>query len=167
MTSGEEYHGGNARRGAYGVQLKQLNTPIQGKHIILLEDHELVRKSLILTLSHIGFQVTAFGSGIDFIDWLNRATLEGDSIVINQDHHPFPSLVLSDVVMPEMSGPEVWRDIREIYPNLPFLFLTGYADEMLNKYNVPAHLSLTKPATSDQLYIKICEVLNAHKEDQS
>jgi signal transduction histidine kinase len=152
------------RFGSKEVQLQQLNTPIQGKHIILLEDHELVRKSLILTLSHIGFQVTAFPSGIDFIAWLNKAKIEDGSIVINQDHHPFPSLVLSDVVMPEKSGPEVWREVRETYPNLPFLFLTGYADEMLNKYNVPAHLSLTKPATSDQLYIKICEVLTTHKD---
>ena len=129
-------------------EMKVLYTPSADAHIILLEDHSLVRRSLTQTLKTLGFKVTAFSSGPEFLQWFTQQT---DLSIV---------LVLSDVVMPEMSGPEVWMKVRKTHPDLPFLFLTGYADDMLNKYKVPTTHSLSKPVSSEQLYEKICELLN-------
>ena len=43
------------------------------------------------------------------------------------------ALLISDVVMPEMDGPTMVREARSTRPNLPVLFMSGYAEEQLRK----------------------------------
>ena len=47
--------------------------------------------------------------------------------------HGRPDLLISDVVMPQMDGPTMVRHVREQYPDLPILFMSGYAEEQLRK----------------------------------
>src|SRR3546814_4321024 len=44
-----------------------------------------------------------------------------------------PDLLISDVVMPLMDGPTMVREARKLYPDLPILFMSGYAEEQLRR----------------------------------
>ena len=44
-----------------------------------------------------------------------------------------PDLLISDVVMPTMDGPTMVRHVRDRYPDLPIVFMSGYAEEQLRK----------------------------------
>ena len=123
-----------------------------GYRIALIEDHPLVRKSIAQTLDSLGFEVRAFAGGAEFIQWLSSP--EREEI----------ALVLSDVVMPGMSGPDVWVSVREQEPGLPFLFLTGYAGKNLAVHNVPDDMILMKPVTGRVLMQKIIEQVKRHEQ---
>jgi len=61
-------------------------------------------------------------------------------------------LMISDVVMPTMDGPTVVRAARESRPDLPILFISGYAEEQLRKsIDIPAVSFLPKPFSVRQL----------------
>ena len=49
------------------------------------------------------------------------------------EKHGRPDLLISDVVMPQMDGPTMVRHAREKFPDLPILFMSGYAEEQLRK----------------------------------
>ncbi len=115
-------------------------TPIS---VALIEDHEQVRRALTLSLEKLGVKVYPFDGGEAFARWFESP------------ERPRVHLVVSDVVMPNESGPEVWVRARLYDPSVPFLFLTGYADEALARHRVPADRVLSKPITGEALYAKI------------
>ncbi len=100
-------------------------TPSWGKggHILLVEDEDTVRAVAERALLRHGYQVVCASDGE-----------EGLEIARNHpaDAPPF-DLVVSDVVMPIMDGPTMARAIRAILPDLPVLFMSGYAEEQLRK----------------------------------
>jgi signal transduction histidine kinase len=139
-----------SRRSVSNTSLTTLNTPVQDQHIVLLEDHDLVRRSMTQVLINLGFKVSSFASGIEFIQWLEERT--------PQEIHEI-ALVVTDVVMPNMSGPKIWTEVCKLHPYLPFIFLTGYDNDMLNQYQIPQDLVLLKPISVDVLYKKIVKMI--------
>ena len=83
----------------------KLDLRLDGLYIIVLEDHDLVRRSMTQVLINLGFKVSSFASGIEFIQWLGRV----DSQLVHEI-----ALVVTDVVMPNMSGPEVWTEVQTV-----------------------------------------------------
>ena len=70
-------------------------------------------------------------------------------------------LVVSDVVMPEMDGPTLLRELRRRNPNLKVIFVSGYAEEAFQK-NLPEQEQyefLAKPFTLKQLVSKVKETM--------
>jgi two-component system, cell cycle sensor histidine kinase and response regulator CckA len=70
-------------------------------------------------------------------------------------------LLLSDVVMPEMSGPELARRLREERPGLPVLYMSGYTDDVLDESEL-AHPStgfIRKPFTNPGLIGAVADTL--------
>ena len=64
-----------------------------------------------------------------------------------------PDLLISDVVMPTMDGPTMVRHVRERYPDLPVLFMSGYAEEQLRKsIDLDNVAFLPKPFSVQQLW---------------
>jgi two-component system cell cycle sensor histidine kinase/response regulator CckA len=64
-----------------------------------------------------------------------------------------PDLLISDVVMPTMDGPTMVRHARERYPDLPVLFMSGYAEEQLRKsIDLDNVAFLPKPFSVQQLW---------------
>ncbi|MFP4601137.1 MAG: response regulator, partial [Persicimonas sp.] len=123
--------------------------PLSG-HILLIEDQPLVRKITTKILEEAGLEVTAVAGGGQAIDLVGkRGALAFD-------------LVISDVVMPHMSGQEVVSRLRELGPQLKFLFISGYPDN----YSLPRSSELAvdilmKPFTSAKLTETVRSLLDA------
>ena len=96
--------------------------------VLLVDDEELVRFATAEMLRELGHQVTDVGSGPDALDQLTRG-LHVDAVV-------------TDYKMPRMDGGELARRLRETWPSLPILIITGYAGITDDKLDLPR---LTKP----------------------
>ena len=69
-------------------------------------------------------------------------------------------MIVSDVVMPGMDGPTMARVIRETHPDLPVLFMSGYAEEQLRKdIDIPKMYFLPKPFSVQQIGDKVADVM--------
>jgi two-component system cell cycle sensor histidine kinase/response regulator CckA len=70
--------------------------------------------------------------------------------------------MISDVVMPTMDGPTTVRAARKMQPDLPILFISGYAEEQLRKsIDIPNVSFLAKPFSVQQLAEVVLEILAA------
>jgi two-component system cell cycle sensor histidine kinase/response regulator CckA len=87
--------------------------------ILLVEDEAMVRAVAERALTRHGYTVLTAENG--------EAALE---ILAN---HGEVDLMISDVVMPTMDGPTTVREARKTRPDLPILFISGYAEEQLRK----------------------------------
>ena len=78
-------------------------------------------------------------------------------------------LMLTDVVMPGMNGPELARQARELRPELVTLFMTGYADsEVLKKAKLSApHDHIQKPFTVSGLLARVADALAQRWNERS
>ena len=73
-------------------------------------------------------------------------------------------LVVSDVVMPGMDGPTMAKGIRRVMPDIPILFMSGYAEEQLRKdIDVPDMHFIAKPFSVQQISQKAGEVISLRK----
>jgi two-component system cell cycle sensor histidine kinase/response regulator CckA len=99
-------------------------TELLGRETILLvEDEQVLRNQLAEALRELGYIILEARNGYDALSVL--------------DAHGAPvHLVLSDVVMPEMNGTALVAQLREWYPNLRVLFITGYSEEAVAGYGV-------------------------------
>jgi len=87
----------------------------KGARILVVEDDPRVARSTIGALEELGYRPLAAGGGAEAL-----ALLGGEGEV---------ALVITDVMMPEMTGTELAAKIRPLYPDLPILFVTGYVGE--------------------------------------
>jgi two-component system cell cycle sensor histidine kinase/response regulator CckA len=87
--------------------------------ILLVEDEAMVRAVAERALTRHGYTVLTAENGEAALEVLAR---EGPV-----------DLMISDVVMPTMDGPTTAREARKTYPDLPILFISGYAEEQLRK----------------------------------
>jgi two-component system, cell cycle response regulator CpdR len=85
--------------------------------IILAEDDEDMRKFLVKALQNAGYDVVSFGNGMEAYERLKE--------------EPF-TLLLTDIVMPEMDGIELARKASDLDPDLKIMFITGFAAVALN-----------------------------------
>ncbi|HEY5488170.1 MAG TPA: response regulator [Candidatus Limnocylindrales bacterium] len=93
------------------------------------------------------------------------ATDPFEALAIVEDHEAPIDLLVSDVVMPLLSGPELALRIRELRPELRTLFLSGYTEELVG---VKGGLEdtdgfLSKPFTPDALARKVRELVDGQK----
>ena len=85
--------------------------------ILLAEDDDDMRRFLVKALQRAGYDVADFDNGASAYERLRE--------------EPF-SLLLTDIVMPEMDGIELARRATEIDPDLKVMFITGFAAVALN-----------------------------------
>jgi CheY-like chemotaxis protein len=83
--------------------------------VLLAEDEEQVRKVAKRVLDYAGFDVTVVCNGAEALERIRSAPGEFD-------------VVLSDIVMPEMDGIEFAVRARSEFPELRFVFMTGFSD---------------------------------------
>jgi two-component system CheB/CheR fusion protein len=110
--------------------------------VLVAEDEPRIRELAGLTLGALGYRVLVATNGREAVE-LARKTDRVD-------------LVVSDVVMPEMNGPEAVERIREIHPDAAVLLVSGYADEPVAD-GIPF---LPKPFTPATLAARVRELLD-------
>jgi len=132
------------KRGSY------LDEVFQGKEtILLIEDEETLRKLARQTLTLYGYKVLEASNG--------------EAAVSLCEEHPEPiDLVLTDVIMPGLSGREVAHQLLELRPEVRVLFMSGYTDDAIVHQGVldEAANFIQKPFAPDALARKVREVLD-------
>ena len=124
--------------------------PKQGSETVLLvEDEDMVRKVVRRTLMAQGYKVMEASNGREAL----ALALEDPARI---------SLVLTDVMMPQMGGPELARRLWAKFPDLKVIFLSGYApDTMSPDSAVPAGaILIEKPFAIEKLVTKVRDVLD-------
>jgi CheY-like chemotaxis protein len=119
-----------------------------GETILVVEDDARVRKLIAGVLRGHGYTVVEAAPGEDAI---RRA----------KAHRGPVHLAVVDVVMPEMSGPELVQRIAPLFPGMRVLYISGYTDEALAHHHIPesGESFLQKPFLPDALAKKVREVL--------
>jgi two-component system cell cycle sensor histidine kinase/response regulator CckA len=106
--------------------------------VLLVEDEPMVRTVAERALTRHGYSVVTANNGFEALEILNR----GDEF----------ALLISDVVMPEMDGPTMVKEARQSRPELPVLFMSGYAEEQLRKsIDIDKVAFLPKPFSVQEL----------------
>ena len=116
--------------------------------VILVEDEDAVRRITRIAMEAQGYTVLEANSGAEAIQ------------VASQHAGPI-HLVVTDVVMPGMSGPELVEALRSLRPNLKVLYVSGYTDDSVVRYGLttPTDAFLQKPFTPLALGKKVRDVL--------
>lgn len=108
----------------------------QGGLILVVDDDRSVREVTATMLAGFGFSVIEAGSGRAALDLL--------------DQQASPRLVLLDYAMPGLNGIEAAAEIRRRWPELPILFVTGFADAAALAQSEEKNIIL-KPFRADEL----------------
>ena len=115
--------------------------------ILLVEDEDGLRALNARGLSSRGYTVLEASNGVEAIEAF--------------DKHGRVDLVVSDVVMPEMDGPTLLKELRRRDQNVKIIFVSGYAEEAFSK-NLPSqeqYAFLAKPFTLKQLVAEVKKTL--------
>ena len=124
-------------------------TPGSGETILLVEDEAAVRNVTARVLTRAGYRVL-------------EAPSPREAVAMCERHHGPIHLIMTDMVMPEMSGPEIAARLVAIRPSTPVLFISGYIDDAVTRRGLvgPGTNFLSKPFTSDSVTRKVREVLD-------
>lgn len=93
-------------------------TRTQAETILVVEDDFSVRNLACHILRRNGYMVLEAGDG-------------DDAVAIPQHHTEPIHLLLTDVIMPKMNGPEVFKEIGVAYPDIRVLYMSGYAEDII------------------------------------
>nr|WP_174296743.1 response regulator [Sphingomonas bacterium] len=117
--------------------------------VLLVEDEAMVRAVAERALVRQGYTVLTAENGETALELLRTG--------------PRPDLLVSDVVMPVMDGPTMARQVRDRWPDMPILFMSGYAEEQLRRSIDLADVTfLPKPFSVQQLADAAREALASH-----
>jgi two-component system cell cycle sensor histidine kinase/response regulator CckA len=140
---------------ATAEQVVESKAPVRGgtETLIVAEDHEGLRHVAVETLAGLGYEVIVATDGEQALAEFER-------------HRARVSLLLLDVVMPKLSGPEVYERISEIAPGFPVVFATGYSADiaMLQKAQAKGLPILQKPYAPRDLARKIRDTLDRRRQ---
>ena len=131
-------------------EYKALSKEIQGDETILVvEDEEQVRELVVEMLKTYGYRVLDAYNGKKAIEIYNK---------YNNDIQ----LILTDVVMPEIDGAELYKRIQSIIPDIKVLYMSGYTDDIIAEHGVlnEGVTFLQKPIMVDVLPAKVREALD-------
>ncbi|HET7804923.1 MAG TPA: response regulator [Pseudolabrys sp.] len=114
--------------------------------ILLVEDEDGLRALNARGLTSRGYTVLEASNGLEAIEAFEK--------------HGHVDLVVSDVVMPEMDGPTLLKELRRRDQNVKIIFVSGYAEEAFSK-NLPSqeYAFLAKPFTLKQLVAEVKKTL--------
>jgi CheY-like chemotaxis protein len=115
--------------------------------ILVVEDVEPIRKMICSMLCFSGYNCLEAADGAQALGIVQMES---------QELH----LILTDVVMPEMSGTELARHVASLRPNLPIVFMSGYSDDpVVRSLEHTSSLFLAKPFTASALADKVRNAL--------
>ncbi len=116
--------------------------------MLLVEDEDVVRSFAVRALKRQGYEVFEASTGLEALD-------------VMAEHNDKIDIVVSDVVMPEMDGPTLLKELRKKNPDLKIIFVSGYPHEAFEtSLDKNEHFAfLPKPFSLPQLAAKVKEQL--------
>jgi PAS domain S-box-containing protein len=117
--------------------------------VLVAEDEDAVRRAAVRILESAGYRVLVAANG-------------DAAVRLCEQHQDEIRLLLTDVVMPNMSGRELALRVRALIPGLTVLFMSGYADDAIVHHGVldPGTRFIGKPFSVAELRRKVREVLD-------
>jgi len=119
------------------------------ERILVVEDEEVVRQLICTVLGDLGYDVLCADSA-------------ATGLRLGREEKPI-DLLVTDIVMPDMHGPALARELAPLQPQMKVLFVSGYSDSDISDQGVldPALEMLQKPFTQESLARKVREILDA------
>jgi two-component system, cell cycle response regulator CpdR len=116
--------------------------------ILLAEDDDSMRRFLAKALERAGYDVVSYGNGAEAFEGLKEKPV---------------TLLLTDIVMPEMDGIELAKRACELHPDMKIMFITGFAAVALQHYSEAPKQSriLSKPVHLKDLVREVDRMLAA------
>jgi len=115
--------------------------------VLLAEDEETIRRLVGEVLTRSGYKVFTGSNG-------------DEALKLLQEHADEIDLLVTDVVMPGMSGPDLARAASRLKPSLRILFTSGYTSEPDEAFDDPDVEFIGKPFSPQALVAKVQEVLD-------
>ena len=117
--------------------------------ILLVEDDTDVRCIVASALRHYGYQVIGAANGAEAMQIINKSSLA-------------IGLVLTDIVMPDISGHNLAQKINLQYPTLPIMYMSGHPLDMLTEQlsDIDQTLFIQKPFNADDIAKKVRQILD-------
>lgn len=110
-----------------------IDVSFKGKKVVLVEDDKDLLDSLSQMLTLLGFEVEPHISPKEALKELSHLEKRVD-------------LLITDVIMPELNGPELYNLVKDFRPDLKVLFTSGYADMAKEEVNRYKELLLDSPS---------------------
>src|SRR5438045_1077055 len=113
--------------------------------ILVIDDEDMILNFVSLVLKKAGFRVL-------------RASNGDAALKLCQDGAETLGMALLDIVMPEMDGPQLCTRLRDLYPNLRVLFMSGFSEEEVSRRcgGSPGQADfLKKPFTATALLARV------------
>ncbi len=125
---------------------KILNT----SRILFVDDDQDISQVSKRILENLGYQVTVQNSATEAFQLFHKMPDGFD-------------LIITDLMMPEMSGLELSKKIMDIRKDIPIILSSGYSESILNKENLPEGITglLTKPATMAELKAAVRDAIGS------
>ncbi len=126
-----------------------LSTVAGHETILVAEDEPMILELAATMLKHLGYTVLT-------------ATSPGEAKRVAREHSGEIHLLITDVVMPEMNGRDLARNLLSLYPDLKRLFMSGYTANVIAHHGVldEGINFIQKPFTRKDLSVKVREVLD-------
>ena len=117
--------------------------------ILVVEDEETVRKLAVRVLKRQGYKILEASEG-------------GRALLLCEEFKDRIHLILTDVVMPGMSGRKLVDRLKEIHPEMKVLYMSGYTDNAILQHGILEEgiNFIQKPFSMDGLARKVREVLD-------
>ncbi|MHB8845545.1 MAG: hybrid sensor histidine kinase/response regulator [Nitrospirota bacterium] len=117
--------------------------------LLLAEDDEAARKSARAVFEDTGYTVLEAADG-------------EEAVKMFHEHQGSIQLVITDIIMPKLSGRDVYNAIRSIKGDTRFLFSSGYGEDLLLKTGLlsPGQHFIAKPASRAELLAKVQDILD-------
>jgi len=130
-------------------------SPRGSETVLVVEDEEVLRRLTTRILKLGGYKVLEAAHG-------------GDALLVCRDFEGSIDLLVTDVVMPKMSGRKLANHLAEDRPDMKVLFMSGYTDNAIVHQGVldEGAAFIQKPFTASALMQKVRDVLDAAKKDR-
>jgi PAS domain S-box-containing protein len=123
--------------------------PLRGgsETLLVADDHDGLRELVREALEGLGYTVLVAQDGEEAVERFREATGKVDLLIL-------------DVVMPRLRGPDAYLRIRELRPGIPVIFCTGYNPESAQMSAISGHRVFQKPYSTRELARAIRELLD-------
>jgi PAS domain S-box-containing protein len=125
---------------------KTAGVPAESETLLVVEDERAFRDLLHEGLQSRGYRVLVASNGVE-------------ALQVAEQHSGPIRVLITDVIMPQMSGPELARSLRKVRRNTDVLYMSGYTDDKVGDMSSGELTLIQKPFYLDDLVRKIREIV--------